>query len=76
MTDAVLIDLATKVAPAIEVVFIGTGYHFPETLDTVELVRRRYGLNLKMMTVPPTTSRSIPSHCGDTHLSVACPAPT
>jgi phosphoadenosine phosphosulfate reductase len=52
MTDAVLIDLATKVEPSIEVVFIDTGYHFPETLDTVELVRRRYGLNLKMMSVP------------------------
>jgi phosphoadenosine phosphosulfate reductase len=52
MTDAVLIDLAVKVEPAIEVVFIDTGYHFPETLDTVELVRRRYGLNLRMMTVP------------------------
>jgi phosphoadenosine phosphosulfate reductase len=51
MTDAVLIDLATKVYPAIEVVFIDTGYHFPETLGTVEEVRRRYGLNLKMMTV-------------------------
>ena len=34
-----------------EVVFIDTGYHFPETLDTVELVRRRYGLNLRMMSV-------------------------
>jgi phosphoadenosine phosphosulfate reductase len=52
MTDAVLIDLAVKVDPSIEVVFIDTGYHFPETLDTVEQVRRRYGLNLKMMTVP------------------------
>jgi len=52
MTDAVLIDLAVKVEPAIEVVFIDTGYHFPETLDTVETVRRRYGLNLRMMTVP------------------------
>lgn len=52
MTDAVLIDLAVKIDPAIEVVFIDTGYHFPETLDTVERVRRRYGLNLKMMTVP------------------------
>jgi phosphoadenosine phosphosulfate reductase len=52
MTDAVLIDLAVKVAPAIEVVFIDTGYHFPETLRTVETVRRRYGLNLRMMTVP------------------------
>jgi phosphoadenosine phosphosulfate reductase len=51
MTDAVLIDLAVKVAPAIEVVFIDTGYHFPETLQTVEDVRRRYGLNLRIMTV-------------------------
>lgn len=51
MTDAVLIDLAIKVDPAIEVVFIDTGYHFPETLETVEEVRRHYGLNLRMMTV-------------------------
>jgi phosphoadenosine phosphosulfate reductase len=51
MTDAVLIDLAHRVDPAIEVVFIDTGYHFPETLQTVEEVRRRYGLNLKIMTV-------------------------
>jgi len=53
MTDAVLIDLAVKVYPAIEVVFIDTGYHFPETMQTVETVRRRYGLNLKIMTVEP-----------------------
>lgn len=51
MTDAVLIDLAVKVFPAVEVVFIDTGYHFPETLATVERVRQRYGLNLRMMTV-------------------------
>jgi phosphoadenosine phosphosulfate reductase len=50
MTDAVLIDLAVQVEPSIEVVFIDTGYHFPETLDTVENVRRRYGLNLRVMT--------------------------
>jgi len=53
MTDAVLIDLAVRVAPALEVVFIDTGYHFPETLETVEMVRRRYGLNLRIMTVAP-----------------------
>ena len=52
MTDAVLIDLATSVDPAIEVVFIDTGYHFPETIETLEQVRRRYGLNLRIMTVP------------------------
>lgn len=51
MQDAVLVDLATKVDPAIEVVFIDTGYHFPETLATVERVRRHYGLNLRIMTV-------------------------
>lgn len=53
MTDAVLVDLAMKVDPAIEVVFIDTGYHFPETLETVEAVRRHYGLNLRIMTVAP-----------------------
>jgi phosphoadenosine phosphosulfate reductase len=52
MTDAVLIDLAVQVYPSIEVVFIDTGYHFPETLETVERVRRHYGLNLKLMSVP------------------------
>jgi phosphoadenosine phosphosulfate reductase len=53
MQDAVLIDLAVQVEPAIEIVFIDTGYHFPETLETLEAVRRRYGLNLNIMTVAP-----------------------
>jgi phosphoadenosine phosphosulfate reductase len=44
--DIVLIDLATKVAPAIEVVFLDTEAHFPETLAFVDEVQRRYGLNL------------------------------
>ena len=44
--DIVLIDLATRVAPGIEVVFLDTEAHFPETLSFVEEVRARYGLNL------------------------------
>ncbi len=66
MNDAVLIDLAVKVDPAIEVVFIDTGYHFPETLDTVETVRRRYGLNMKIMTAPDNTEllwKTDPDNC-------------
>lgn len=66
MTDAVLIDLAVKVYPAIEVVFIDTGYHFPETMETVETVRRRYGLNMKIMTAPDNTEdlwRIDPDNC-------------
>lgn len=47
--DCVLIDLATRVAPRIEVVFLDTGYHFPETIDYVEEVRRRYDLNLRVL---------------------------
>ncbi|MEZ5320686.1 MAG: phosphoadenylyl-sulfate reductase [Microthrixaceae bacterium] len=52
MSDALLIDLATKVDPDIEVVFVDTRYHFPETLETVQVIRRRYALNLRIMTVP------------------------
>jgi phosphoadenosine phosphosulfate reductase len=44
--DIVLIDLATKIAPGIEVVFLDTEAHFPETLAFVDEVRLRYGLNL------------------------------
>ena len=44
--DIVLIDLVAKVAPAIEVVFLDTEAHFPETLAFVEAVRARYDLNL------------------------------
>ena len=44
--DIVLIDLVTKVMPAVEVVFLDTGAHFPETLSFVDDVRRRYRLNL------------------------------
>jgi phosphoadenosine phosphosulfate reductase len=47
--DCVLIDLAMQVAPDIEVVFLDTQYHFPETLEYVETVRRRYDLNLRVM---------------------------
>ena len=44
--DVVLIDLAVKVDPGIEVVFCDTEAHFPETLAFVEEVRARYGLRL------------------------------
>jgi phosphoadenosine phosphosulfate reductase len=44
--EAVLIDIAVSVDPDIEVVFLDTGSHFPETLEYVELIRARYDLNL------------------------------
>ena len=44
--EAVLIDIAVQVDPKIEVVFLDTGSHFPETLEYVETIRKRYDLNL------------------------------
>ncbi len=47
--DCVLIDVATRVFPDVEVVFLDTQYHFAETLEYVETVRERYDLNLSIM---------------------------
>ncbi|PSL56619.1 phosphoadenosine phosphosulfate reductase [Saccharothrix carnea] len=38
MQDAVLIDLATKVKPDVDVLFLETGYHFAETIGTRDAV--------------------------------------
>jgi phosphoadenosine phosphosulfate reductase len=42
MADAVMIDLVARVAPDTRVIFLDTGFHFGDTLHTVERVRRRY----------------------------------
>ena len=47
--DCVLIDVASRAAPGIEVVFLDTQYHFAETLWFLEKVRERYDLNLRVM---------------------------
>ena len=44
--DIVLVDLAVAISPKIEVVFLDTEAHFPETLEFVEQVRAHYDLNL------------------------------
>jgi phosphoadenosine phosphosulfate reductase len=51
--DCVIIDLAVEVDPGIEVLFLDTGFHFPETLAYVEDVRARYDLNLRVVTPGP-----------------------
>ncbi|WP_309117714.1 phosphoadenylyl-sulfate reductase [Saccharothrix sp.] len=38
MQDAVLVDLATKVKPDVDVLFLETGYHFAETIGTRDAV--------------------------------------
>ena len=46
MQDGVVVDLAVRIEPRIEVCFLDTGFHFPETLQTADRLRERYGVNL------------------------------
>jgi phosphoadenosine phosphosulfate reductase len=48
LTDAVLLDVAARVAPGIEVIFLDTQYHFAETLTTLDVVRERYPVRLNV----------------------------
>ena len=47
--DCVLLDMAIRVALDIEVVFLDTQYHFPETLAYIDDLHDRYGFNLTVM---------------------------
>ncbi|RBQ19595.1 phosphoadenylyl-sulfate reductase [Spongiactinospora rosea] len=46
MSDALLIDLVSRVKPGIDVLFIDTGYHFAETIGTRDAVQQVYDVNL------------------------------
>lgn len=49
MEGAVLIDMAARIRPGIDVVFLDTGYHFEETLATLAQVRERYPVNVRVI---------------------------
>ncbi len=42
MQDAVLIDLATKIKPDVDVLFLETGYHFAETIGSRDAIATVY----------------------------------
>jgi phosphoadenosine phosphosulfate reductase len=46
MADALLIDMASKAYPGVDVIFLDTGYHFDETLETRDRVAKRYPIQL------------------------------
>jgi phosphoadenosine phosphosulfate reductase len=47
MGDGVLASLAASVAPGVDVVFLDTGYHFPETIGTRDAVAQVYDVNVR-----------------------------
>jgi len=51
MQDAVLVALAAKVRPGVDVMFLDTGYHFVETIGTRDAVEAVY--NVKVINVTP-----------------------
>jgi phosphoadenosine phosphosulfate reductase len=50
MQDAVLVDLAAKVRPGVDVLFLDTGYHFAETIGTRDAVEAVYDINIVNVT--------------------------
>jgi len=56
MTDAVLIHLASRVQPGIDVIFLDTGYHFAETIGTRDAVAVVYPVNVVNVTPERTVA--------------------
>lgn len=54
MGDEVLVHLASQEAAGVDVLFLDTGYHFPETLEVRDAVSEKYQVNVK--TVLPLLS--------------------
>ena len=46
MQDAVLVELAAQALPGVDVLFLETGYHFPETLGTRDAVAAMYDVTI------------------------------
>jgi phosphoadenosine phosphosulfate reductase len=51
MADAVLVHMASSIRASVDVIFLDTGYHFPETLATRDQVAARYPV--RMLSITP-----------------------
>ncbi|MGU3649904.1 phosphoadenylyl-sulfate reductase [Mycolicibacterium sp. A43C] len=54
MQDAVLVEMAAKVRPGVDVLFLDTGYHFVETIGTRDAVEAVY--DVRVVNVAPENS--------------------
>ncbi len=50
MQDAVLVSMAAKVRPGVDILFLDTGYHFVETIGTRDAVEAVYDINIVNVT--------------------------
>jgi phosphoadenosine phosphosulfate reductase len=56
MQDAVLVDLAARAAPGVDVLFLETGYHFAETIGTRDAVEHVYDVRIVNATAEHTVA--------------------
>ncbi len=56
MQDGVLIDLAAKIRPGVDVLFLDTGYHFAETIGTRDALESVYDINVVNVTPEHTVA--------------------
>jgi phosphoadenosine phosphosulfate reductase len=52
MADAVVVDLVSRIAAGVDVLFLDTGYHFPETIGIRDAVEATYPV--RVVTIEPT----------------------
>ena len=56
MQDGALVHLAAKTRPGVDVLFLDTGYHFPETIGTRDAVESVYGVTVVNVTPDHTVA--------------------
>ena len=56
MQDAVLVEMAARVRPGVDVLVLDTGYHFAETIGTRDAVEAVYGVNIVNVTPEQTVA--------------------
>jgi phosphoadenosine phosphosulfate reductase len=65
MGDGVLSSLAATVKPGIDVVFLDTGYHFPETIGTRDAIDQVYDVKVRTMLPLLTVTQQDAEHGKD-----------
>ncbi|MGC0313261.1 phosphoadenylyl-sulfate reductase [Kitasatospora acidiphila] len=67
MEDAVVAHLASSALPGIDVVFLDTGYHFPETIGTRDAVAATMPVNVITLTPRQTVAEQDAEYGPDLH---------
>lgn len=65
MQDAVLVQMAAKLRPGVDILFLDTGYHFAETIGTRDAVEMVYDVNIVNVTPEKTVAEQDELHGKD-----------